>query len=109
MKILLAKAADAGAAAGPIVVREPAERDLALTLDAFDQALVDAYEKRAPNAVAEHAYRLAQSFSKFYAACPVLSAGDEAVRGSRLALAETSLRQLETALGVLGIETPARM
>ena len=32
-----------------------------------------------------------------------------AVRGSRLALAATVLRQLETALDLLGIDTPERM
>ena len=58
---------------------------------------------------AEHAYRLAQSFSKFYAACPVLAAPDLATRGSRLRLAEATLHQLERALNLLGIETPDRM
>jgi len=109
VKSLLAKAAEAGAAAGAITVAEPAERDLALLLDAFEAALGEAYDKRAPNAVAEHAYRLAQAFSRFYAACPVLGAADAATRGSRLALADTTLRQLETALDLLGIDTPARM
>ena len=88
---------------------EPAERELALTLDAFDQAVQEAYDRRGPNALAEHAYRLAQSFSKFYAACPILAAGHETTRGSRLALVEAVLRQLETALDLLGIETPDRM
>ncbi|NEX92134.1 arginine--tRNA ligase [Caulobacter sp. 17J65-9] len=109
IKSLLRKAAAEGAAAGPIAVVEPAERDLALTLDAFEQALVDAYDKRAPNYIAEHAYRLAQSFSKFYAACPVLAAPDVATRGSRLRLVEATLQQLEVAMSLLGIETPERM
>ena len=65
--------------------------------------------ERAPNFLAEHAFRLAQSFSKFYASCPVLGAEDEMVRASRLCLARTCLGQLETALSLLGLETPARM
>jgi arginyl-tRNA synthetase len=109
IKSLLAKAAEQGAAAGPVTIGEGAERDLALTLDAFETALAEAYDKRAPNYVAEHAYRLSQSFSKFYAACPVLAAPDAATRGSRLRLAEATLHQLELALSLLGIETPARM
>jgi arginyl-tRNA synthetase len=109
IKSLLRKAEAEGAAAGAILVAEPAERDLVLTLDAFDTALGEAYDKRAPNAIAEHAYRLAQSFSRFYAACPVLAAGDAGVRASRLALAETTLRQMALALDLLGIETPDRM
>jgi arginyl-tRNA synthetase len=109
IKSLLRKAADQGASAGAIAVAEPAERDLVLTLDAFDQATADAYDKRSPHLIAEHAYRLAQSFSKFYAACPVLAAPDETTRVSRLALAAAALRQLEIALDLLGIATPERM
>ena len=109
IKSLLRKAADQGFAPGPIVVAEPAERDLALTLDAFDQAVSDAYDKRMPHLIAEHAYRLAQSFSKFYAACPVLIAPDAATRASRLALSKAALDQLEIALDLLGVETPERM
>jgi arginyl-tRNA synthetase len=108
VKSLLRKAAEEGASAGPVVVAEPAERDLALTLDAFDAALAEAYDRYAPNAVAEHAYRLSQSFSKFYAACPILQA-DPAVRASRLTLAQATLRQLERALDLLGIAVPERM
>jgi arginyl-tRNA synthetase len=108
VKSLLRRAGDEGAGAGPVTVAEPAERDLVLTLDAFDAALTEAYDKKAPNAVAEHAYRLSQSFSKFYAACPILQA-EPAVRASRLTLARAALTQLELALDVLGISVPERM
>jgi arginyl-tRNA synthetase len=109
IKSLLRKAADQGAGAGTITIIELAERELALVLDGFNAALAEAYEKSAPHLVAEHAFRLAQSFSRFYAACPVLAAEDEAVRGSRLALAQTVLGQLECALDLLGIKTPDKM
>ena len=106
---LLRKAEAQGVLTGPIAIAEPAERELALTLDAFDAAVSDAYDRRAPHAIAEHAYRLAQSFSKFYAACPVLAADEPAMVGSRLALSKAALDQLETALRLLGIEPPERM
>jgi len=109
MKSLLRKAAEEGAASDAVAVAAPAERDLVLLLDGFDHALAEAYDKRAPNLVADHAYRLAQGFSKFYAACPVLAAPDAATKASRLRLTETTLRQLELALDVLGIATPERM
>ena len=109
VKSLLRKAEGEGASAGPIQIFESAERDLALVLDAFEGALSEAYAKRAPHAVAEHAYRLAQTFSRFYAACPVLAAPDADTRGSRLRLAETVLRQSELCLELLGITVPERM
>jgi len=108
VKSLLRRAAEDGAEPGPIDIAEPAERELTLALDAFDHAVAEAYDKKAPHFLAEHAYRLAVAFSKFYAACPVLTAAP-AVRSSRLALAGTTLAQLELALNLLGIATPDRM
>lgn len=109
IKSLLRRAAAEGATAGDIRIAAPAERDLALTLDAFAQAVEDAYERRGPHLIAEHAFRLAQAFSKFYAACPVMAAPDAETRASRLALSRAALDQLETALDLLGIATPERM
>ena len=108
VKSLLRRAAEEAALAGPVTIAEPAERDLVLTLDAFESALSEAYDKKAPHFIAEHAYRLAGAFSKFYAACPILTAAAD-VRASRLALAAASLAQLELALNLLGIATPDRM
>jgi arginyl-tRNA synthetase len=108
VKSLLRRAADEGVQAGPVTVAEPAERDLVLTLDAFDAALTEAYDRYAPNALAEHAYRLSQAFSKFYASCPILQA-EPAIRASRLTLATAALAQLEQALDLLGISVPERM
>jgi arginyl-tRNA synthetase len=109
VKSLLRKAAADGVAPGDdIVVEAPAERDLVMILDGFCHTLLEAYDKSAPNLIADHAFRLAQAFARFYAACPVLSA-TPAERGSRLALAKLALDQLEKALDLLGLETPARM
>jgi arginyl-tRNA synthetase len=109
IKSLLRRAAEASLVPGPIVIAEGAERELALALDAFAIALRDAYDRRAPNLLAEHAFRLAQNFSKFYAACPVLAGATADLRASRLALSGITLRQLELTLRLLGIETPERM
>jgi len=109
VKSLMRRAAEAGVEPGPISVHEAEERDLVLALDAFGPALEQACENRAPNAICDHAFTLAQAFSKFYSACPVLSAEGEGVKASRLALAEATLKQLELCLGLLGLEAPARM
>jgi arginyl-tRNA synthetase len=109
VKSVLRRAREEHVEAGRITVKETAERDLVLLMDAFETALAEAYDKKAPNFIADHAYKLAQAFSRFYAACPILGADSVAVRGSRLALAQASLKQLETALSLLGIETTERM
>jgi len=109
MKSLLRRAAAEALAPGEIRADAPAERELIILLDAFGHALAEAWDKRAPNVLAEHAFRLGQSFARFYAACPVLAAPDEATRASRLALTALALKQLELALGLLGIDAPDRM
>ncbi|MBN1237379.1 MAG: arginine--tRNA ligase [Gammaproteobacteria bacterium] len=108
IKSLLAKAREQHAEPGPVSVEHAAERALVLVLDAFDGTLARAYDKRAPHLLAEHAYALAQQFSAFYENCPVL-AERGAARASRLTLAGAVLAQLETSLGLLGIEIPERM
>jgi len=110
IKSLLRRAAEMGAEAGEIVITEPAERDLVLALDNFNRALTGAADKRAPHILCEHVYTLAQAFSRFYADCPILvDDTPKATKASRLALATTTLRQLEAGLHILGIETPNRM
>jgi arginyl-tRNA synthetase len=109
MKSILRKAAEQGLTAGKIVVTEPAEREVVLLLDAFDGALKETYVKRAPNLLADHVYRLAQAFSKFYAACPVLAGDDAAVKASRLGLVTLTLKQLELGLDLMGLSAPDQM
>ncbi len=109
IKSILRKAKEQGVAAGTISVTEPAERELVLLLDAFDNALKETYAKRAPNLLADHTYRLAQAFSKFYAACPVLLGEDVVLKGSRLGLVALTLRQLELGLELMGMSAPDQM
>ncbi len=109
MKSILRKAADQGLLAGEIAVTEGAERELVLLLDAFDNALRETYLKRAPNLLADHVYKLAQAFSRFYAACPVLAGDDEAVKRSRLGLVTVTLKQLELGLDLMGLSAPEQM
>ncbi|ESQ76785.1 arginine--tRNA ligase [Asticcacaulis sp. AC402] len=109
MKSILRKAMEQGLAPGAVTVGEPAERELVLLLDAFDGALKETYLKRAPNILADHVYRLAQAFSKFYAACPVLAGDAEAVKTSRLGVVQVVLRQLELGLDLMGLSAPDQM
>ncbi|MBO6797563.1 arginine--tRNA ligase [Maricaulis sp.] len=109
VKSLMRKADREGVAPGAIVVGTQEETDLVLALDAFGAALEQACENRAPNAICDHAFTLAQAFSKFYAACPILGADDDATKASRLALAQATLKQLELCLHLVGLEAPERM
>ncbi len=109
VKSVLRKAAEEGHAPGPVRIAHEAERALVLQLDGFGGACLAAREKRAPHILCEHLFGLAQSFSTFYTQLDIAKEPDPSVRASRLALAEAVLTQLETGLGLLGIEVPARM
>ena len=109
IKSLLRKAEAQGVAPGPIVPPADVERDLLLLLGQLPDAIDTAIARRAPNELCDFAFRLAQEFSRFYAACHILSESDEALRGSRLTLARLALRELELLLSLLGIEIPERM
>lgn len=90
---------------GPVFIGSPPEeRALALMLaTGFDSALKKAVDGLSPKEIADFAYDLAQTFSTFYAACPISG------NASRLKLASVTLHQLETALDLLGIEVPEAM
>ena len=89
----------------PLVVQE---RDLVLRLLQFDAAVQDTLDKFSPHRLCTYLFELAQTFTSFYEACPVLKA-DDATRQLRLQLCEQTARVLATGLDLLGIEAPERM
>ena len=93
----------------PVMIVEAAERDLVLALAGFTPAMQAACDKRMPHILCDHAYTLAQAFSKFYANCRINDEADDGLRQSRLKLAATTGRQLELVLATLGIDVPERM
>ena len=106
---ILRKAEGEAAPATEVVIAEPAERALALALLRLDGAVRAAATDLAPHKLAGHLFDLAQGFTSFYDACPVLRAPDEATRGSRLALCLLTADALALGLGLLGIQAPERM
>ncbi len=88
---------------------EPQERALALALLQFDSAVHDTIDKFAPHRLCTYLFDLAQAFTAFYEACPVLKDGHEATRESRLFLCDATARVLAQGLALLGIQAPERM
>jgi arginyl-tRNA synthetase len=87
----------------------PQERALALKLLAFDGALAETLERYAPHRLCTYLFELAQDFTAFYEACPILRADSDEQRTSRLALADLTARVLAGGLDLLGIAAPERM
>lgn len=85
-----------------------AERELIKDLLQFDSAIHDTLDKYSPHRLCTYLFDLAQSFTAFYEACPVLKA-DAATRWFRIGLCEQTARVLATGLDLLGIQAPERM
>jgi arginyl-tRNA synthetase len=97
------------AAGGRILLGEPAERRLALQLARFSEALDDAGSECRPNFLTQYLFETANCFSTFFEQCPVLKADSDAVRTSRLLLADLTARVIGTGLELLGIKTIEQM
>ncbi|MDB5801978.1 MAG: arginine--tRNA ligase [Rhodocyclales bacterium] len=87
-----------------ILLTESAERQLALELARFADAVHAVGREAAPHFLCAYLYDLATHFMRFYEACPVLKS-EGAVRDSRLRLCRLTADTLKTGLGLLGIET----
>ncbi|HVB45990.1 MAG TPA: arginine--tRNA ligase [Streptosporangiaceae bacterium] len=94
---------------GPISLAEPAERTLAIRLLGLDAAVTETVQTAEPHKLASFVFDVASDFTTFYEQCPVLKAGDPAIRQSRLALAALTLKVLLRGLDLLGIPVPERM
>lgn len=87
----------------------PQERALARRLLSFDGAVAETVDRYAPHRLCTYLFELAQDFTAFYEACPVLRAESDELRLSRLALADLTARVLAQGLDLLGIAAPDRM
>ena len=104
------KAAAQGVAAAPAPhVENDAERALALQLLEFGPTLVSVGAEFEPHRLCAYLFSLAQAFTSFYEASPILKEADEQVRAGRLALAELTERVLVEGLDALGVNAPQQM
>jgi len=107
---ILRKAGEQSFAPGTILpASNVAERALQLELLKLPDAIERAYRAEEPHHLADYGFALSQAFNFFYKECHILSEKDEARRASWLALCKLTHAQLVLALGLLGIEVPARM
>lgn len=92
-----------------IRVEHEGEKQLAMALLRYPSVVRAVGEHLEPHRLCQHLLEIANKFSGFYQACPVLKADDQATRDSRLRLCELTARVLEDGMGVLGLPTLERM
>lgn len=96
-------------AQGSITIGAPEEKSLALELLKYASVVRAAADACEPHRLCGHLFDLASAFARFFDACPVLRAPDDATRLSRLRLATITGRVLGDGLRCLGIAAPQRM
>ncbi|EIX6434170.1 arginine--tRNA ligase [Salmonella enterica] len=96
-------------ASAPVIISEDREAQLAARLLQFEETLTVVAREGTPHVMCAYLYDVAGLFSGFYEHCPILSAENDAVRNSRLKLAQLTAKTLKLGLETLGIETVERM
>lgn len=94
---------------GVVVITNPEERALGLKLTQLSSVVFRAEADKEPSVISDYAYTLAQLFSSFYNASPIMGAETSEIAASRLALARLTRDVLVKLLYLLGIEAPEAM
>lgn len=92
-----------------LVITHPAERDLALKLLRFPEALEMVEVELRPHILCNYLFELATAFSTFYDQCPVIVCNDSIQKNSRFYLCRVTQRTLALGLNLLGIDAPEEM
>jgi arginyl-tRNA synthetase len=108
IRSLLEKAGIDANFTAPIQITD-ADRALWLTMTELPGVIEAAAKNYTPHVLCDHAFRLAQEFSSFYAANYILTEEDVAKKQSWLMLCVAIYRQLELLLTLLGLLLPRRM
>ncbi len=91
------------------VLKEPAERALALALVRLSEAVQRSAEDYRMNHLTSYLFDVASRFAEFFEQCPVLRAGEDSVRTSRLKLCDVTARTIKLGLALLGIGVVEKM
>lgn len=99
---------DPNSLTGNIVLIDEKERNLAIKLLQFEEAVMVVAKDGTPHVLCQYLYELAGIFSSFYEAYPILNA-EESIKQSRLKLAHLTAKTLKQGLDLLGIKTVEKM
>lgn len=106
---ILRKASENNLECGKVIISNPEERDLALKITQLGGVIMRAHNEKEPSVISDYTYTLAQTFSSFYNASPIMGAETPELARSRLHLAKLVRDILKQLLYLLGIDTPEVM
>ncbi len=86
------------------------ERNLLLGMLDFQRTVQNAFDKRAPDILANYVYELCQLTNTFYHNCPILKDDvDAPTRAHRLQIVAKVHKTLATAIDLMGLKIPEEM
>lgn len=104
---ILEKAGDVDPRA--IKFTSPFESELAKVLSEFSESVLRAVSDYEPSVITRYILAVSTAFNRFYHECPILSAEDEAVKNTRVALAKATNIVLHSALPLICLKTPEKI
>ncbi|GAB60476.1 arginine--tRNA ligase [Rheinheimera nanhaiensis] len=110
VRSILRRAEIAEGFSAALLIEQEQEKQLAVKLLRFEEALQQVMKDAQPNLLCNYLYELASLYMAFYEACPILKDGVEPTqRDSRLMLSIFTSKLLKQGLDLLGIEVMERM
>ncbi|MEO3879843.1 arginine--tRNA ligase [Rheinheimera fenheensis] len=110
VRSILRRAEIADGFSAVLLIEQEQEKQLAVKLLRFEEALQQVMKDAQPNLLCNYLYELASLYMAFYEACPILKDGVEPTqRDSRLMLSIFTSKLLKQGLDLLGIEVMERM
>ena len=86
------------------------ERNLLIQIMDFERTVLNAFENRATDMIANYAYDLCQLINTFYHNCPIMHDDvDETTRAGRLRIVQIARDTLATAIDLMGLKIPSEM
>ena len=109
---ILTKAAELGKSAelsGDAIITSDEEFALTKQLALFPEKVKSALDLYEPSVITHYIFDLATAFNRFYHNCPVLSADDDKVSTTRLALTKSTGHVLKSAFSLICMKAPEKI
>ena len=104
---ILAKAGES--AKSELTITAPTESALVKVLAKFPEKVREARNVYEPSVIVRYVLDVAAAFNRFYHDCQILSAEDEAVRNTRIALTAATKTVLGNAFGLICLKKPEKI
>ena len=94
---------------GAAVITADEEADVLKAIAKFPERVQAALKDYEPSIITRYIIELCTAFNRFYHNCPIMTAGDEAVKNTRLRITKAAGTVIKTALGLICMRAPEKI